>query len=113
MLDVSFEIIERGLVFTADEETMEEIQELMRDDKSTYWDVFSEVFEYPICNGLSWVHPEDIGALTDSPIFSDGAPDDDGNYSDDDQFFWFPEYMVTDPIEELATKGKVVFVKGE
>lgn len=113
MLDVSYDITEHGLVFTADAETQQEIQELMKEESATYWSVVCDVFEHATCNGLSFVYPEDIGALTDSIIFADDSQDDDGQYGEETQFFWFPDYQVTDPIEVLATTGKVVFVKGE
>jgi hypothetical protein len=58
------------------------------------------------------VEPEWIGALTDAPILSDGL-----NYPDDggpavvpgSSVWWFPDYMVRDPWEELAREGRVVF----
>lgn len=118
MNDVYYEITEEGLVFTADAETREEIRELMAkyadpDSRYNWYDMEGDVFEYAVCNGLSRVDPYDIGALTDSPIYSDDSMDDDGKFSDDANFFWYPEYMVSDPIEILMDEGRVVFTKAD
>lgn len=67
-----------------------------------------------------FVRPEVIGALTDAPIL---CASDDMDYSDETmgapfysaaplpgaKVYWFPNYAVIDPWEELATKGCVVF----
>jgi hypothetical protein len=56
------------------------------------------------------VEPEDVGALTDAPIITD-----DMEYADDGarivrgRVWWFPDYCIRDPMEELARKGRVIF----
>lgn len=116
MLAISYEITDEGLVFTADAEDREEIQELMAkyhdpDSRYNWYDMEGEVFEHATCNGLSRVNPEDIGALTDSPIYSEFSLNDDDTYDDDAEFFWYPNYMVSDYIEVLMDEGRVVLIK--
>lgn len=63
-----------------------------------------------------FVHPEEIGALTDAPILCDC---DDLDYPDtgereflpNAEFYWFPDYMIRDPWQLLAWRGRVEFVK--
>lgn len=74
-------------------------------------DVFSEIEP-------AWraVAPEAIGALTDAPIVCAEAfqpmPDDSGESYDVDPeavFYWFPDYAIRDPWEELKNSGRVIF----
>lgn len=61
-------------------------------------------------NGWKMVAPEEIGALTSSPILSDEVErDEEGELADVGRVYWFPEYQVCDEIEELRTKLVVVF----
>ena len=46
-----------------------------------------------------FVKPEDVGALTDSPIIRAGNND----------VWWFPNYQITDPWQELKDRGRVFF----
>lgn len=62
------------------------------------------------------VSPEAIGALTDSPIICaeifQPVPDDEGeSYNVDPEavFYWFPNYQVCDPWEQLKNCGRVEF----
>lgn len=109
-MHVDYEITKEGLVFTADIETRWEMQDLF-DRGLNYYTAASEVFEYPLCNGLSWVEPEDIGALTNSIIFSESSLQDDGSYPNDSEFFWYPSYQTEDCIEILMNTGRVTFTK--
>lgn len=67
--------------------------------------------------GNNWhiVPPESIGALTDSPIIGYGAiyaeEDDQDLPVSYEKLWWFPQYMVTDPIEALLRDGVVVFTR--
>lgn len=71
---------------------------------------FIEAIETLLCNGLSTAQPEAIGALTDSIILSEScAPDIGESYPEDAKFFWFPAYMLRAPLQDLITKGKVIF----
>lgn len=62
-------------------------------------------------DGWCLVSPEDIGALTDAPIIGYGIDvDDRGNYSLRGSWvWWYPDYAITDPLEELKKNGEVIF----
>ena len=56
------------------------------------------------------LRPEEIGALTDSPIFGQGAQrDDDGTLLSVENVWWFPNYQIADPAETLLETGSVAF----
>lgn len=65
-----------------------------------------------------FIAPETIAALTDAPILCHA---DDTSVEDDGQrtivaharIYWFPNYAITDPWEELADRGEVIFRSGE
>ena len=56
-----------------------------------------------IGNGLQFVAPEEIAALTDSFIFVDN----------DENYYWNPDYQVQLEIEELRDKGELYFKKAD
>lgn len=63
---------------------------------------------------FSFVAPENVGALTDSPILAESDSfhyEDSGLFSlhDGARLFWFPNYMIRDPWEELKNHGRVEF----
>lgn len=70
--------------------------------------------------GWEMVRPEELGALTDSPIIArseDLIRDTDTNEligiaDSATGIWWFPDYQVQDPWEALARDGEVVFVNG-
>ena len=75
-------------------------------------DLFLELCEGPLCNGWQLIPPEDIGALTDSLIFSDDVQhDDDGKITDVGAHYWFPDYQIRSPAQDLAEYGFVIFTK--
>lgn len=48
--------------------------------------------------------------LTDAPCIAEEMTyEDDGKREVVGKLWWFPEYMLVDPVEELRTKGRVVF----
>lgn len=105
----AYHINETRLVFTADRHERADILRYLR--KGEYWRAYEVAFEYPLCNGLSEIPPEDIGALTSSLMFSEDSKDDDGNYPDAMVVYWFPNYQVEDPLATLAHTGSVTFPK--
>ncbi len=70
----------------------------------------SEVIEWQLGNGWSWVRPEEIGALTDAPILSDDIEyDDEGEVVRVGAVYWYPRYDVADPVAQLLANGSVEF----
>ena len=68
------------------------------------------MFEEAVGKGWGTVAPEWIGAMTAAPMVTDGyTVHDDGESEVFGQVWWFPNYMVENPVETLATKGRVVF----
>jgi hypothetical protein len=90
------------LVFIADNEARSELAYAYRE--GGYPRAERDILE-AVCGGdICRVYPEDIGALTDSPLFEGGPPKNPS-------FWWFPNYQITDPWSELKNKGRVVFSK--
>ena len=60
-----------------------------------------------------WVSPEDIGALTSAPILSDEVEQNDrGETVKVGRVFWFPDYAIRCPVEDLLERGFVEFPGG-
>lgn len=69
-----------------------------------------EAFEPLTANGLMWVAPEDIGALTSAPILSDGTVKDNGDLDiEGAHVWWYPNYALRSPLRELIETGKTIF----
>lgn len=72
-------------------------------------DFLYELFESFIANSeFQWVEPEEVAALTAAPIL--GTRDVNDNVVD---VWWFPDYAIRSPQEDLLNHGRVVFQKGE
>lgn len=82
----------------------------------------AEADGYPARESLvaEWLHerfeflrPESIGALTDAPILGDSYAierDENGELiHTGGPVWWFPDYAVRDPWEELKNTGRVIF----
>ena len=64
----------------------------------------------------SWdfILPEEIGALTSAPISSDDCErTDEGELVRVGRIFWFPNYMIIDPIEAARTPEGALFELAE
>lgn len=78
------------------------------------YDILFELIEHQLCNGWTWLNPEDVGALTDAPILSDGASyNDDGVMIVYGGVWWYPNYQVVDLAKELEKSGYLIFDKGD
>jgi len=95
-------------------------RKFMREQRSgTGWKlgtdaIFSELIEWQTCNGWEFIAPEEIAALTSSPILSDSAKrNDKGELTALEKVFWFPNYQVESEIEILLEKGFVLFAEGK
>jgi hypothetical protein len=66
------------------------------------------------CAGLELIPPENIAALTDAPILAKAFwPDEGGGPVPyvDSPVWWFPNYCIRDPWDELKNIGRVVFTR--
>jgi hypothetical protein len=98
-----------NLVITADNEGRRDLAEAYA--AGGYDRAEMEVAESIVPNSeLMFIPPEQVGALTGSPILGEAAWTDDGGMDVYGAVFWFPDYMVRDPWEELKNKGRVVFI---
>lgn len=72
-----------------------------------------DILEDYSCNGsYELVAPEEIGALTDSPLIAlDVERDDHGILTNVGEVFYFNEYMIVDEIEQLEIGQTVFFNK--
>jgi hypothetical protein len=90
------------LVFTADNEARGELAYAYR--QGGYFRAEMDVLD-AVCGGdICRAYPEDVGALTNSPLFEGGS-------FEKPSYWWFPNYQITDPWNELKNKGRVVFSK--
>lgn len=62
-------------------------------------------------HGMSWIAPEDIGALTDAPMFGELDRADNGDVEAVHDLYYYNDYMLKDWRQELLDKGKVEFMK--
>lgn len=112
MIDVTIDPVTSNLVITADDETRAEIPEELERVGSdrVLWDLFESCW----ANGS--FTPFDAGegnpfvGLTNAPcIAEDLSVEDDGRRVINGRCWWFPNYMVEDPVRTLAETGRVVF----
>lgn len=106
-MQISYTVRSKGIEFKASIKDREEILEKLR--KKPYDRVERDV--YAAFHGLCRVKPSDIGAFTDAPIFTESLAQSDMTYPGNAVFYWFPNYMLENPLETLARTGKVFFVK--
>lgn len=72
----------------------------------------SHVIDQIVGNGLSFVSPEQIGALTNAPIFGEGVYLDDAGQAclePNARIWWYPQYETIDPWAQLKNTGAVEF----
>lgn len=108
-MQTSYKIENDNLIIYTDDEGQTELMQLGEDiqtDAAMY-----DALEQVTCNGLSWVYPQDIGALTDAPILSEDSLNGDDRYPDDAKFYWYSGYQVRSPLEDLRDYGKVIFTQ--
>ena len=99
------------LVILASNEGRSEIARCFRDGGYDYAEGF--VGDAIVGDGLSFIPAEDIGALTSAPIIGEIEYDDHGVIAHVGKVFWFPDYMVLDPWQILAHRGRVEFSGGQ
>lgn len=97
------------VLLTADNESRAELADAYR--YGGYYRAESYVAEQ-LHERWEFVRPEEVGALTDSPIIAecDGIDrNDDGDLTAVGKVAWFPRYELDDPWASLRNTGRVVF----
>lgn len=101
------------LVITADDEAKEWIREERERDQSDD-DILWSGFEGYWNNGSYW--PFDAGrgnpmvGLTSAPCIAEGMDVlDDGTHVIEGRLWWYPNYMVRSPVDELVETGRTIF----
>ncbi len=108
---VGYKVLSTGnLILTVNNQARHELAEGWRDhhDWDRQWyDIIGPFQE----NGMLYpVDPDDIAALTSAPILTDDLiVEADGSRHVLGRVWWFPDYMVRDPLEELRNTGRVEF----
>jgi len=104
-----------NLLITAGNLARQGLADAYRDGGYAAAECFVGEYILPECG--AFIPPENIGALTDSPIVClDADYPDDGIGPiphDGIPVYWFPNYQVVDPWELLKNTGRVIFTKGE
>ncbi len=78
-----------------------------------YWTIFADAFENYSCNGS--FTPFDAGngnpfvGLTSAPCIAESMMHHGDELVPDGDVWWFPDYMIRDPLEELKNHGRTVF----
>lgn len=73
-----------------------------------------DTLEPLVCNSeLQWVRPEEIAALTDAPILGIVDRNDNGKLVKAESIWWFPNYCLRSPVQDLAEYGECIFEKAE
>jgi len=112
-----FEILPNGdLKITLNPEGKIELTETQEQYKDSWndFDLFYNIIDYHLCNGWTRLYPEDVGALTESPILSqDVSYNDNGDIETVGDIFWYPNYQVENLAEKLLENGYLIFSKGE
>lgn len=99
-----------------DVETLQDIKDrtYVGSDDNRFLGEMLEEFGYSTNGGFQQIYPEDVGALTDAPMFADEVI-----YSDsanqpriaEGNVYWFPNYQVENFADTLIRDGKVTFRK--
>lgn len=103
------------LKLTADNFTRSEIAEAMRRDRC-FWYIMADLFEPYFTNGE--YDPFDAGdanpfvGLTSAPCIAESLDyHDDGEKEIVGRFWYFPNYMLENPLETLKNTGRVIFAQ--
>jgi hypothetical protein len=104
-------VSENGITITLTPEGKEALVEEMADGDKRSDDILFSLLEEHVQDGtIDFIQPEEVGALTDSPIFgTDVERDDSGGIAGYTAVYWFPNYQVADPVEILLEDGEVFF----
>jgi hypothetical protein len=111
---IEYQILPNGnLLLTASNDARADYSDELKRRGSD--EVFYQMMSAWRDNGVLFpIEPEWIGALTEAPIIAEfHTVEDDGTNTVDGKVWWFPNYMITDPMKELFHKGRVEFTLAE
>lgn len=111
---MKYEITPNGnLLFTSepdDAEMLAELKERHEGVDVAFLDDLLEKAGWSTNGHLQSILPEDVGALTDSPIVTDDMSFvRDGEHVVNGRVWWFPDYQVKNFADVLIEKGSVLF----
>lgn len=101
--------VDGSLLFQADNETRSGLAESLRESWQRAESDFLEMVRGGEHN-LDHLSPGDIYALTDMPLLADNCRDDDGAVRVYGRVWGFPDYQIRCHLQELAHKGRTIFV---
>jgi len=103
--NINFTLTDEGRKFVENPDS--EVHPMYTDE-----DIFLEMIENHLCNGLSLIRPEQIGALTESVLISDESimePDDPDYREWHGKLWYFNHYMVQSYMEALCSPEGITF----
>lgn len=93
-----------------DEELLAELSAQVEENECGLNAILWDWWEWLICNTeIDWIRPEEIGALTDSPILGFVGRDDEGEIDYLTDVWWYPNYMISGPETDLARHGYCIW----
>jgi hypothetical protein len=103
------------LRLTLTDEGEKELITLLKNSPNNYPLIWSELLTETAKNGsFALVHPSQVGALTISIIITNELIIDDEGIvirQPNTKYWWSPDYMVVDELNELLTNKKFIFKK--
>ncbi len=91
----------------------EDVQEIVANQQLDADGKLAEVIEWQLGNGWELLSPESIGALTSAPILSEDVErDEHGDVITVGTTYWYRQYEVLDPVEQVLQHGYVDFERG-
>ena len=95
------------LQITADNEARQWLREMLVDvSVMELWPEFVAEFIGFYYPWLRWAEPEELAALTSSPILLETAPD--GSDLANPRAWWFPNYQIENEFDTLKNQGRLV-----
>lgn len=101
-----------NVTFFGDEsqEALKDLLERHKGDDVSFLSDMLELGGYSTNGGFTPIRPENVGALTDAPMFAENVDiADNGDVEVSGKVWWYPDYQILNFAAELVSKGKVTF----
>lgn len=118
---ITLEELNNGLKVSLNEEGVELVKELKDEGKSDY-EIWYELFEDVRANS-EYIFHDDIGesgfgltdseGITDGYFYSDNGDGFETEYPESAKVYWFPNYMISSPLDIMIESGDVIFTKAD